>query len=54
MVACVMIYLYGWRWGAVAMWTLVSYLLVQFAIIKIVGYALSLSGIAAILLSIGM
>ena len=46
--------MYGWRWGALALWTLGSYLLVQFAIIKLVGYALSLSGIAAILLSIGM
>jgi protein-export membrane protein SecD len=53
-IAMIMMYMYGWRRGALALWTLVSYLLVQFAIIKLVGYALSLSGIAAILLSIGM
>lgn len=53
-IACIMIYMYWRKWWGIALWTLVSYLLVQFAIIKLVGYALSLSGIAAILLSIGM
>ncbi|USN54722.1 MAG: protein translocase subunit SecD [Candidatus Peribacteria bacterium] len=46
--------MYGWRQGLVAMCTLFAFLIILFAFVKIVGYALSLSGIAAILLSIGM
>ena len=46
--------LYGWRQGSVAIMTLLAFLIILFAIVKLVGYALSLSGIAAILLSIGM
>lgn len=53
-IAGIMIYMYGFRRGLLAMRALASYLLILFAIVKVVGYALSLSGIAAILLSIGM
>lgn len=49
-----MFVMYGWRQGIVASLTLVSFLIVLFALIKLIGYALSLSGLAAILLSIGM
>lgn len=49
-----MIVMYGPKQGFVALLTLLIFLIVLFAIVKLVGYALSLSGIAAILLSIGM
>ena len=49
-----MVLMYGFRQGAVALLTLMFFLIVLFAVVKIFGTALSLSGIAAILLSIGM
>jgi len=49
-----MFFWYGRRKGTVAILTLLSFLIVLFAVLKIFGAALSLSGIAAILLSIGM
>lgn len=45
---------YGPRYGVISLIGLVGFLAVLFALIKIIGYALSLSGIAAVLLSIGM
>lgn len=49
-----MMFMYGVRQGTIAVLTLVAFLIVLFALIKLLWYALSLSGIAAILLSIGM
>ena len=49
-----MLYQYGIRQAAVAILSLLWFMAVLLAIVKLVGYALSLSGIAAILLSIGM
>jgi len=49
-----MLVMYGFKKGSVALITLLSFLAVLFAVIKLFGSALSLSGIAAILLSIGM
>ncbi len=49
-----MIVLYGFKKGTIALMTLVAFVVVLFAIIKMFGTALSLSGISAILLSIGM
>ena len=49
-----MLYLYDLRKSTIAIITLLAFFIVLAAIIKIVGYALSLSGIAAVLLSIGM
>ncbi len=49
-----MLYLYDFRKSTIAIITLLAFFIVLAAIIKIVGYALSLSGIAAVLLSIGM
>jgi len=49
-----MLITYGVRKWSVAIVTLLSFLIVLFAIVKLIGFALSLSGIAAILLSIGM
>lgn len=45
---------YGRKQSSVAIATLLAFLIVLFAILKLFGAALSLSGIAAILLSIGM
>ena len=49
-----MLVMYWPKQWTVAITTLVAFLIVLFALIKLFGYALSLSGIAAILLSIGM
>ncbi len=49
-----MVFMYGVKQGTVALLTLVSFLIILFALVKLLWYALSLSGIAAILLSIGM
>lgn len=49
-----MLVMYGFKKGSIALITLLSFIAVLFAVIKIFGSALSLSGIAAILLSIGM
>ena len=45
---------YGFKKGLISLLSLVSYLLVLLAVVKVIDYALSLSGIAAIILSIGM
>jgi protein-export membrane protein SecD len=47
-------YMYGWRKTVVTMWVLVGFIVLLAAILKLVDYALSLSAIAAIILSIGM
>ena len=49
-----MTYLYGWKKWLISLISLSIYTVVLFAIVKIIDYALSLSGIAAIILSIGM
>lgn len=49
-----MLYLYDIRKACIAFLTLLAFFIILAAIIKLVGYALSLSGIAAVLLSIGM
>lgn len=49
-----MFVMYWWRQWLVSALSLISFLIVLFALIKLIGYALSLSGLAAILLSIGM
>lgn len=49
-----MIVMYWFRKWLVAIVTLLSFLIVLFAVVKIIWFALSLSGISAILLSIGM
>jgi len=46
--------MYNIRYAVIAGLVLISYLSVSFGFIKISGYSLSLSGIAAIVLSIGM
>lgn len=47
-------FIYGWRKATVTILTMLFYFTVLLAIIKLIDYALSLSGIAAIILSIGM
>jgi preprotein translocase subunit SecD len=47
-------YMYGKRKALVTLITLALFLLLLFAFIKLVDYALSLSAIAAIILTIGM
>ncbi len=49
-----MLVMYGFKKGTIALITLFSFLVVLFAVLKLFWSALSLSGIAAILLSIGM
>ena len=49
-----MTYLYGWKKWLISLISLWVYTLILFAIVKIIDYALSLSGIAAIILSIWM
>lgn len=46
--------IYGFKKGLLSLLSLVSYLLVLLAVVKLIDYALSLSGIAAIILSLGM
>lgn len=47
-------FMYGWRKALVTLKVLVTFLVILFGFMKLVDYALSLSGIAAIILSIGM
>lgn len=49
-----MTWIYGWKKWLVSLLSLTIYTMVLFAIVKIIDYALSLSGIAAIILSIWM
>ncbi len=49
-----MTYLYGWKKWVISLISLSIYTLVLFAIVKIIDYALSLSWIAAVILSIWM
>ncbi|MBS8121457.1 protein translocase subunit SecD [Candidatus Vampirococcus lugosii] len=49
-----MISFYGIKYGVVAIISLLSFIIILLALIKLLGYALSLSGIAAIILSIGI
>ncbi len=49
-----MVYLYGWKKWLISLISLTVYTLALLTIVKIVNYALSLSGIAAIILSIWM
>lgn len=49
-----MFFIYGWRKAIVTMTTMIFFFTVLLAILKLIDYALSLSGIAAIILSIGM
>lgn len=49
-----MTFMYGWKKWLVSLLSLTIYTMVLFAIVKIIDYALSLSGIAAIILSIWM
>ena len=46
--------IYGWKKWLISLTSLIIYTIVIFAIVKLFDYALSLSGIAAIILSIGM
>ena len=47
-------FLYGWTQALICMATLACYLIILMAFLKLIGYALSLSSIAAILLNIGI
>ncbi len=49
-----MTWIYGWKKWLISLISLTVYTMVLFAIVKIIDYALSLSGIAAIILSIWM
>ena len=49
-----MVYLYGWKKWLISLISLSIYTIVLLAIVKVIDYALSLSGIAAIILSIWM
>lgn len=49
-----MTYLYWWKKGFISLISLAIYTLVLFAFVKLIDYALSLSGIAAIILSVWM
>ena len=49
-----MFFIYGRRKATVTTATMIFYFIVLLAILKLIDYALSLSGIAAIILSIGM
>ena len=49
-----MTFMYGWKKWLVSLLSLTVYTMVLFAIVKMIDYALSLSGIAAIILSIWM
>jgi protein-export membrane protein SecD len=46
--------MYGFRQSFTALITLVMYVAITFAFVKLVGYALSMSGFASLILSIGM
>lgn len=53
-IAVFMFVMYGWRKSLSTVLTLVIFFIILAALIKLMWYALSLSGIAAVLLSIGM
>lgn len=53
-IAILMIVMYGWKKALIAMFAMTVFLAVLFAAVKLIDYALSLSGIAAIILTIGM
>lgn len=53
-IALLMYFMYGWRKMVLTSCVLLAFLSVLFALMKLSDYALSLSGIAAIILSIGM
>lgn len=46
--------MYGFRQSITALITLILYVSITFAFVKLVGYALSMSGFASLILSIGM
>jgi preprotein translocase subunit SecD len=46
--------MYNFRWTAIALFSLTEFLIITLAIVKLIDYALSLSGISAIVLTIGM
>ncbi len=46
--------MYNLRWSFIAMFSLVEFIIVTLAFVKLIDYALSLAGISAIVLSIGM
>ncbi len=49
-----MTWIYGWKKWLISLLSLTIYTMILFAIVKIIDYALSLSGIAAIILSVWM
>ncbi len=49
-----LLFMYGFKWANLAILSLIEFVIVVLAVVKITDYALSLSGIAAILLSIGI
>ena len=54
LIAILLLYMYNFRWTAIALFSLTEFLIITLAIVKLIDYALSLSGISAIVLTIGM
>jgi len=54
LIVLLMLFMYGWRKALVTMGVLIAFIVILLMIMKLIDYALSLSGIAAIILSIGM
>ncbi|USN56437.1 MAG: SecD/SecF family protein translocase subunit [Candidatus Peribacteria bacterium] len=53
-IALYMTLVYGWRWALISVAILVAFIIFLFAGLKIIGAVLGLSGLAAIILSLGM
>lgn len=53
-IALYMTFVYGWRWALISVAILLAFIVFLFAALKIVGAVLGLSGLAAIILSLGM
>jgi preprotein translocase subunit SecD len=54
LIGIMLLLMYNFRWSAIAIFSLIEFILVTLAIVKVIDYALSLAGISAIVLSIGM
>jgi protein-export membrane protein SecD len=54
LIAGLLLYMYNIKWTLIALFSLLEFLVVTLAIVKLIDYALSLAGISAIILTIGM
>jgi protein-export membrane protein SecD len=54
LIAIMLLIMYNWRWSLIAIFSLIEFIVVTLAIVKLIDYALSLAWLSAIVLTIGM